>query len=76
MLSKLRTVLEDKLTVLIQRLFESFSINLAEVLLGKIMYLCGSLNILEGVLMEVCDRFLLCILNFANCIKGLGKKGL
>ena len=41
------------------------------------MCLLGSLIILEGVLMEVWDRFLLWILmvlDFTNCIRGLGKR--
>ena len=73
---KLQIVLEDKVPILIPRLFKLFSINLVEELLGKIMCLCGSL-ILGGVLMAVWDSFLLWILqalDFANCIKG--KEGL
>ena len=53
MLSKLRMVLEDKMAVLMPRLFTSFSIKLVEELLGKIMCLWGSLIILGGVLMAV-----------------------
>ena len=70
---KLWIVLEDKVTVLIPRLFKLFSIKLVGELLGK-MCLWENL-ILKGVLMEVWDHFLLWILralDFTNCIKGLG----
>ena len=50
---KSRLVLEDKVRVLIPRLFKFFSLKFEKELFGKIMCLLGCLELLEGVVMAV-----------------------